>query len=300
MALYSRFDADSTDENNRFEPYSGDLTEGDYLLVSKGTAMIAEATDKNRLNYMEIVETDGSILMTNEKAIWHIASSGEYWTMFNAATGYYAAGNGVKSQAGLIGNVTEYAKWNITYKSDSVFTFINKGNSDGNVNPQLMNNGAVGYACYATNYTAGGPISLYKRMNGAYSYFTATECDHSAAYDVDEQAPTCTEVGYTAGVYCPDCEAYISGHEEVPYGHTYDNAEDVDCNVCGHVRDLSVVRGDADGNGKANAMDVALMQRYLNGWDVTVVVANVDLNGDGKLGTMDLALLQRLLVGWEI
>ena len=300
-ALYSRFDADSTDENNRFEPYSGALTEGDYLLVSKSVAMIAESTGKNRLNYIEVEETDGAILITNEKAVWTIASAGDYWTIYNAVTKSYGAATGVKSQAGLVTSVTEYAKWDVTYKNTGVYDFINKGNNDSGVNPKLMSNGSVGFACYATNYTSGGPISLYKRMNGAYYYFTASECNHANAYDTEAVEPTCTEGGYTAGVYCPDCEIYVSGHEAVEAtGHIFDNAEDTDCNACGYVRDLSAERGDANGDGTTNVMDAAILQRHLNGWDVVVVEANADLNGDGKLNVMDLALLQRLLVGWEV
>ena len=263
-ALYSRLDSEGSGNNNMFIPYSGDLSEGDYLLVavngSENMAMIAQKTDKTRLNYITVDITDNTIMCTDAMAVWSVSSVGEYWTLYNASTQSYASATGVKSQATLSTAVNEYTKWNVTYKNTGVFDFINVGNDSANVNPKLMNNGSVGFACYATNYTSGKPIQLYKRMNGTIYYSTgAAPCDH-----------------------------------------VYDNEEDTDCNVCGHIRDLSVVRGDADGNGKANAMDVALLQRYLNGWDVTVVVANVDLNGDGKLTTMDLALLQRLLVGWEI
>jgi len=301
-ALYSRFDAEGSGNNEVFEPYSGTITEGDYLLVSKGVAMTAVKTDKTRLNYVEVTETDGNIIAPAELAVWSIRSSGDYWTLYNATAGSYAAATGVKSQATLESSVNEYAKWSITYNNTGVFDFINKGNQDGGVNPKLLNNGSVGFACYATNYTSGGPISLYKRMDGIIYYSTgAAPCDHSDAYEVEGTAPTCTEVGYTAGVYCPDCDLYISGHEELAAAHTYDNAEDTECNVCGFIREIvDTVRGDADGNGVSNAMDVAILQRHLNGWDVTVVEAAVDLNGDGKVNTMDLALLQRLLVGWEI
>ncbi|MBQ9886314.1 MAG: hypothetical protein IJM37_05590 [Lachnospiraceae bacterium] len=44
--------------------------------------------------------------------------------------------------------------------------------------------------------------------------------NHVHVKDVEAIEPTCTETGYTDGVYCEDCEKYISGHEEVPaYGH---------------------------------------------------------------------------------
>ena len=32
--------------------------------------------------------------------------------------------------------------------------------------------------------------------------------------------PTCTEIGYTAGIYCTSCQTWLSGHEEIPaFGH---------------------------------------------------------------------------------
>ena len=40
------------------------------------------------------------------------------------------------------------------------------------------------------------------------------------------EEPTCFEVGYTAGVYCNDCQKYIAGHDEIPVdaeAHKWDN-----------------------------------------------------------------------------
>ena len=52
--------------------------------------------------------------------------------------------------------------------------------------------------------------------------------------EVDKEAvePTCTKVGYTAGKYCPDCETWTEGHEEIPaIGHT-DSDSDSWCDIC--------------------------------------------------------------------
>ena len=49
-ALYSRSEADSGESNsNIFEPYSGALVEGDYIIVFDGGAMTASTTDQGRL-----------------------------------------------------------------------------------------------------------------------------------------------------------------------------------------------------------------------------------------------------------
>ena len=57
--------------------------------------------------------------------------------------------------------------------------------------------------------------------------------------------------------------------------------------------------GDANGDGKVNARDVVLMQRYLSGWSFEIV-GNADANGDGKVNARDVVLLQRYLSGWDV
>ena len=60
-----------------------------------------------------------------------------------------------------------------------------------------------------------------------------------------------------------------------------------------------VVRGDANGDGTVNNRDVALLQQYINGWDVTVDEA-ADANGDGEVNNRDVALLQQYINGWDV
>ena len=57
----------------------------------------------------------------------------------------------------------------------------------------------------------------------------------------------------------------------------------------------AVEAGDVNGDGKLNNRDLALLQKYLNEWSVTVEPAGADVNGDGKLNNRDLSALQRLL-----
>ena len=57
----------------------------------------------------------------------------------------------------------------------------------------------------------------------------------------------------------------------------------------------AVAAGDVNGDGKLNNRDLALLQKYVNDWDVTVEMAAADVNGDGKINNRDLAALQRLL-----
>ena len=52
---------------------------------------------------------------------------------------------------------------------------------------------------------------------------------------VESTYSNCTEHGYTEGVYCVECEEYISGHEELPLAEDSHVDEDLDdvCDLCG-------------------------------------------------------------------
>ncbi|MBQ2285185.1 MAG: leucine-rich repeat domain-containing protein, partial [Clostridia bacterium] len=45
---------------------------------------------------------------------------------------------------------------------------------------------------------------------------TIPATNHANATTDEGKAPTETEVGYTAGKYCPDCKIWLEGHEEIP------------------------------------------------------------------------------------
>ena len=60
------------------------------------------------------------------------------------------------------------------------------------------------------------------------------------------------------------------------------------------------VPGDANGDGKVNNHDLALLQQYLNEWDVSIEDADLDVNNDGKINNRDLALLQQYLSEWDV
>lgn len=61
--------------------------------------------------------------------------------------------------------------------------------------------------------------------------------NHANAETVEQQDATCTEIGYTAGKYCPACKTWIEGHEEVEAkGHTpgeWKVDEEADCTTAG-------------------------------------------------------------------
>lgn len=57
--------------------------------------------------------------------------------------------------------------------------------------------------------------------------------EHGLEY-TEESYSTCTEHGYTEGLYCPDCDEYISGHEEKELSDRHpDDDENGFCDECG-------------------------------------------------------------------
>lgn len=182
-ALYASTQSGSAASSNVFEPYSGELTEGDYLVVYDGGAM--QAVNYNgRLGYAEVAETDGSVLSPAEDLIWTISQTDDgYWTIYNTATGVYAGGTGVSNKAEVLSSLTDYAKWTAT--GTETYVFMNLGNSTKGVNAQLRRNTTFGFACYASNSSVGGPVSLYKRAASGVVYSTGDSAGVEIAGDFD-------------------------------------------------------------------------------------------------------------------
>lgn len=71
-------------------------------------------------------------------------------------------------------------------------------------------------------------------------------CEHNNTFEYPEVPESCTEDGYTAGVFCEDCQNWISGHKLIKRHHNYGEWETVkeptctedglkvrNCSVCG-------------------------------------------------------------------
>ena len=61
----------------------------------------------------------------------------------------------------------------------------------------------------------------------------------------------------------------------------------------------SSVRGDVNGDGKLNIMDVLLAQRAILGLGKLSAeeIARADLNGNGKVDILDVLLMQKKILG---
>ncbi len=155
--------------SNDYELYNGALTEGDYLLVYDGGAMNTTVTS-DRLGFVSVTAANNVITTTEASIIWHIAASGDYWTIYNAGENKYAAGTGAKNKAQMLADGTDdKSLWSCTSTASSeTYDFTNKQNTANNVNATLRKNGTYGFACYATG--TGGALSLYKNVGGGASY----------------------------------------------------------------------------------------------------------------------------------
>ena len=147
---------------------AADFVEGDYIIVYNNGAMKASVTS-NRLAYEDVTPSNNVITTDNAAIIWHIAPSGNYYTIYNEGEGKYVAATGSNNQAQLLASGTDdKSLWSVT--TGTTFDFQNKSNSR-----YLRRNGTYGFACYADG--TGGKLSLYKLTNGG-----TTPVDPAIAY----------------------------------------------------------------------------------------------------------------------
>ena len=181
-AVYSKTVSGGSGESTDYELYSGALAEGDYIIYYDSKAMNTTVTS-GRLGYEEVTPADDKISSPDSSIIWHIAASGDYWTIYNEKANSYAAGTGAKNKAQMLEDGTDdKSLW--TASGESTYEFVNKANTAAGVNANLRNNGTYGFACYAT--TTGGALSLYKKSSGSSTtyYTTAPDCGCKATITI--------------------------------------------------------------------------------------------------------------------
>lgn len=147
--------------------------------------------------------------------------------------------------------------------------------------------------CIAQGYTTHTCVACGDSYTDSY----ISRGQHSYTFTV--VPPTCGAAGEMVSL-CAHCGDRIV----TPYGsatgrHTYDDDRDPDCNKCGDIREVvTILMGDADGNGKINNRDLGLLQQWLSGYEVTVDTAACDLDHNGKVNNRDLGILQQQLSGF--
>lgn len=158
---------EDADPSADFELYTDAIVEGDYVICSDNSALnTTEAS--NRLGSTAVTPVNDVISGPDAAIVWHIAKSGDYWTLYNADANKYAAAKTAKNQAAMQASGTDdKALWTVTV-SNGKFEFENKSRAAGTDpnNKWLRYNSQVSaFACYASG--TGKALTLYKKASGA-------------------------------------------------------------------------------------------------------------------------------------
>lgn len=149
-----------------FAIYSGNLTEGDYILVYDDVAM-NNSLSNNKLGATSVKDDISDNLISNpsRSIVWHIAQSSTsgYWTIYNAKDGKYVCGTESNTNVSLVDSpvnneeVNEGAIWSVS----GTYDFKCKANEEQSTERYLRTYGKnSAFGNYASSN--GGPLTLYK------------------------------------------------------------------------------------------------------------------------------------------
>ncbi len=174
-----------------FTLHAGELIEGDYVIVS--TNSLKAEVNSDRLASLPVTISNDEIVDPDATTIWHIAKSGEYWTLYNANKAKYAASTGAKNKAALLDDGSDdKALWSVT--GTSTYEFVNKKNAASALNANLRYNKDNAensrWACYSTS--TGAALSLYRKAGAKYDVTVNSTTNGTVTAD-----PTSAEAGTT-------------------------------------------------------------------------------------------------------
>ncbi|MBQ3356334.1 MAG: endonuclease [Oscillospiraceae bacterium] len=208
---------------------------GDYLIVYESGNLIFNGSlttlDANNNNQSVTISSNTIPAAQGDAYKVTIAGASGSYTI-QTASGYYI-GNTSDSNTLSSSTTTAYTN-SITYNSGDV-DIVSSGGSYLRFNSA---SNTMRFRYYkSSSYTGQKAIQLYKKDGsaGTTTYMTSTgaACQHTNTMSVAAVAATCTQGGYTAGVYCNDCGTYISGHTATAaLGHNYTTY--VSANFSGH------------------------------------------------------------------
>lgn len=173
-----------------FVKFTGDIAEGDYLLVYNGYAM-NDTISNNRFGPTSVNVSNNIVSDPSSAIVWHIApiAETEYWTIYSAAKDQYANATGSSTNVSLV-DVATYApgaQWKVTV-DQSTYDFRCKANEGQSTTRYIrMYNDVFGH--YAA--LNGGALTLYK-----YTELTESTITFNGNGGTFNQATT-----YTQNVY---------------------------------------------------------------------------------------------------
>ena len=142
-----------------FKKYSGNLTEGEYLISYDGHLMKATlANEKLDDAFFMELKTKTEFSNPDANLVWTIKADGNYFTLYNASTQMYAASTSKANQLALVKSVTDNTRWSVS--GTTTYEFKNHGISSKNF--LGYNNSSFG--CFAkSSTTAKIDLTLYKK-----------------------------------------------------------------------------------------------------------------------------------------
>ena len=149
----------NTFEGN-FVLFTGEMTEGDYLLVYDGGAM-NNTVSSSRFGITNVTPVSNIISNPSNDIVWHIAPSAtvnNYWTIYNAKETKYVNAAASSTTVSLVDtpNNNSQAQWGVT-KNNNTYSFRCKANESSTAR-YIGRNSDYGFA----NYQSGVELTLYK------------------------------------------------------------------------------------------------------------------------------------------
>ena len=124
------------------------------------------------------------------------------------------------------------------------------------------------------------------------------EITHEYAWVVDKEA-TCGVEG-KKHEECAVCHTKRNENTVIAAtgDHTYTDDRDAECDVCGFMREVSVL-GDVNGDNKIDSTDARLVLQYAVGkiGEEAIAIAVADVNADNKIDSTDARLILQYAVG---
>ena len=166
--------------------------------------------EKNADNTITLSESVAELLL-REGAV-----SGTYAFYCPVNEGYLFAASSSSNHLKIKNSLDEYGSFTITVLGDGTCTAVSE---QSNCNNLRYNSSNQIFSCYNISKSQQTMISLYVKTAGNATYYTtgsSPACNHSSAEMKAEVLSDCVNSGTEAGLYCPDCQKFVFGGEEIP------------------------------------------------------------------------------------
>ena len=155
------------------------IADGDYIIASSEYKYVmGDTVSSSRISNGTTPTVSDNVIKTRDLSIvWKITKDGDSYTIQNKGNNKYLAATSTKNEADLVGSVNNYARWNISYDTDS-FVFENvarkSATSDSN-NRFLRNNAAIGWAAYSSGTGSAPRLFAYVDEGRTLTDFAITK-----------------------------------------------------------------------------------------------------------------------------